>query len=143
MRKINEERNEKITLKKEIGRKMRQFRKHLHLTQSDMAPHCGIGRADLSRIEKGEVFPGIFLLTNLVKKFNLSLLWILLNEGEMLISEEECIKKKNSIVICGEELKNLFIYIEKSPLLKHRILALFYETLGLLDNIDKNDKTNM
>ncbi|HLP46953.1 MAG TPA: helix-turn-helix transcriptional regulator [Candidatus Kapabacteria bacterium] len=124
-----DEKSEKVALKKEIGRRMKEFRKQLRFTQFDMAPHCGIGRADLSRIEKGEVFPGIFLLTNLSKKFNLSLTWILLNEGDMFISDAENIKK-NGFMVHGEELQSLFIYLEKVPLLRHRILALFYEMKG-------------
>lgn len=124
------EHSEKMVLKKQIGQRMKEFRKQLRLTQVEMAPHCGIGRADLSRIEKGEVFPGILLLTTLSKKFRLSLDWILLNEGDMLNPDEETIKKNSGITVYGEELQDLFNYLGKIPLLRHRILALFYEMKG-------------
>lgn len=126
---VNEQSAKRI-LKKEIGQRMKEFRKQLRLTQVEMAPHCGIGRADLSRVEKGEVFPGIFILTTLSKKFRLSLNWVLLNEGNMLNPDEETIKKTKGKMIFGEELQDLFNCLEKIPLLRHRILALFYEMKG-------------
>ena len=135
------EKSEKLELKKEIGARMKEFRKQMRFTQHEMAPYCGVGRADLSRIEKGEVFPGIFLLVKLSKEFKLSLPWVLLNEGEMLIPNAESINKKSCVMIQGEELHNLFFYIEKIPLLRHRMLALFYELKGNFQDLFEAETT--
>jgi transcriptional regulator with XRE-family HTH domain len=119
----------KEELKKEIGDRMRKIRKTLGYTQEKMVAFFDIGRANYSRIEKGEVWPGANILHTLRTKFNISLDWLITNTGKMFIREREK-KGYGERVDFGEyakEVKELLMYIEKVPMVKHAILSYFLE----------------
>ncbi len=119
----------KEELKKEIGDRMRKIRKTLGYTQEKMVEFFDIGRANYSRIEKGEVWPGANILHTLRTKFNVSLDWLITNTGKMFIREREK-KGDGERVEFGEytqEVKELLRYIEKVPMVKHAILSYFLE----------------
>ena len=119
----------KEELKKEIGDRMRKIRKTLGFTQEKMVEFFDIGRANYSRIEKGEVWPGANILHTLRTKFNISLDWLITNAGKMFIREREK-KGDDEKVNFGEytnEIKELLTYIEKVPMVKHAILSFFLE----------------
>jgi len=111
-------------LKKKVGIKMRNLRKGMGLTQGEMVTHFDIiGRANYSRIEKGEIFPNESILYTLIKKFKISLNWFIADEGQMKLT-----KRKNlDFTECGEELDDLFYHIKKIPMVKHAVLAFFLE----------------
>lgn len=113
----------KNELKKKIGRKMRLVRKKMGLTQAQMVSHFNIGRANYSRIEKGEVFPNEEILYTLQKELEVSLDWFIADEGQMEIPK----KKNKDFTECVEELGELFYYIKKIPMVKHAVLAFFLE----------------
>lgn len=119
----------KEELKKEIGDRMRKIRKTLGYTQEKMVEFFDIGRANYSRIEKGEVWPGANILHTLRTQFNVSLDWLITNTGKMFIRERD--KKGNGERLeFGEytkEVKELLRYIEKIPMVKHAILSYFLE----------------
>jgi transcriptional regulator with XRE-family HTH domain len=119
----------KAELKKEIGERMRKIRKTLGFTQEKMVEFFDIGRANYSRIEKGEVWPGVSILHKLRTKFNVSLDWLIANNGKMFTREHE--KKAYSDKVnfgeYGEEVKELLRYIVKIPMVKHAILSYFLE----------------
>lgn len=118
----------KNELKKEIGAKLRQLRKRLGLTQAEMVSHFNVGRANYSRIEKGEVFPNVAILFTLKKEFNVSLDWLIGGEGEMLtLTEEEARKKRLHWSDSSKEIDELFYHIEKVPMVKHAVLGFFLE----------------
>ena len=48
----------KKKMKKEVGERLRQFRKKIGYTQEQIATYMGVGRANYSRIEMGDIFPG-------------------------------------------------------------------------------------
>lgn len=119
----------KSELKKEIGDRMRKVRKALNYTQEKMVSFFDIGRANYSRIEKGEVWPGAHILHTLRTKFNISLDWLITNNGKMFIRERE--KKgydeKIDFSEYAEEIKELLKYIDKVPMVKHAMLSYFLE----------------
>lgn len=119
----------KEELKKEIGDRMRKVRKTLGYTQEKMVEFFDIGRANYSRIEKGEVWPGANILHTLRTKFNVSLDWMITNTGKMFTREREK-RGYGERVDFGEytkEIKELLKYIEKVPMVKHAILSYFLE----------------
>jgi transcriptional regulator with XRE-family HTH domain len=119
----------KEELKKEIGDRMRKIRKALGYTQEKMVEFFDIGRANYSRIEKGEVWPGANILYTLRTKFDISLDWLITNSGKMFVREREK-KGDGEKVNFGEyskEVKELLRYIEKIPMVKHAILSYFLE----------------
>jgi len=121
----------KEELKKEIGDRMRKVRKTLGYTQEKMVEFFDIGRANYSRIEKGEVWPGANILHTLRTKFNISLDWLITNTGKMFTREREkkvySEKEKADFGGYFEEVEELLSYIEKVPMIKHAILSYFLE----------------
>jgi transcriptional regulator with XRE-family HTH domain len=119
----------KNELKKEIGQRMRKIRKALGYTQEQMVSYFNIGRANYSRIEKGEVHPGALILNTLRLKFNVSLDWLITNNGKMFLRERD--KKEPNIHLdfgqSAEEISELLKYMEKVPMVKHAILSYFLE----------------
>ncbi|MGD2090088.1 MAG: helix-turn-helix transcriptional regulator [Candidatus Aminicenantes bacterium] len=119
----------KEELKKEIGERMRKIRKAFGYTQEKMVEFFDIGRANYSRIEKGEVWPGANILHTLRTKFNVSLDWLIANTGKMFIRNREK-KGYGERVDFGEyakEVNELLNYIKKVPMVKHAILSYFLE----------------
>ena len=119
----------KNELKKAIGQRMRNIRKALGYTQLKMVSSFDIGRANYSRIEKGDVFPGVKVLYTLREKFNVSLDWLITNTGKMFIQDRER-KEYNDKIYAGqykEEIRELLSYVERVPMVKHAIISFFLE----------------
>ncbi len=119
----------KYELKKAIGQRMRKIRKALGYTQEKMVSFFDIGRANYSRVENGEVFPGVKILYTLREKFNVSLDWLITNTGKMFIRDRER-KEYNDKIYFGqytEEIRELLSYVERVPMVKHAIISCFLE----------------
>lgn len=118
---------QKLKLKKEIGLRIRQLRKMQGYTQAEMVEYFDCGRANYSRIEKGEVFPNPTILKTLNSRFNVSLHWLICNKGSMLEQEEQ----PNAVDWGGngieEEIKELLSYMDRVPMVKHAMLGYFLE----------------
>lgn len=117
----------KKELKKEIGTRLRKLRESLDLTQAEMVKHFDFGRANYSRIEKGEVFPNAFILNTLHTQFNVSVDWIVTGEGRMHPQKGQGRNRYLDFAECERELNELFDYIEKIPMIKHAVLGFFLE----------------
>ena len=119
----------KQKLRKEIGMKMRKVRKMLGYTQVQMVTFFDIGRANYSRIEKGEIFPTPTILNTLSKEFHVSLDWLIANEGEMFIltNQEQNEKKALKPGKHNQEIEDLLFHIEKVPMVRHAVLGFFLE----------------
>lgn len=119
----------KYELKKEIGQRMRKIRKTLGYTQGKMVSFFDIGRANYSRVEKGDVFPGVKILYTLREKFNVSLDWLITNNGQMFTQDREK-KEFNDKIFSDpykEEIIELLSYVERVPMVKHAIISFFLE----------------
>ncbi|MDQ1350268.1 MAG: Helix-turn-helix protein [Acidobacteriota bacterium] len=118
-------------LNQDIGMKLRKFRKGLRLTQAEMVSHFDIGRANYSRIEKGEVFPNVTILHTLKTKFNISLNWLIAAEGET--SDDQMMldqKQQMSFLSFNEdrkEIEELLHHMGKIPMIRHAVLGFFME----------------
>lgn len=106
--------------------KMRKFRKSLGLTQAEIVAHFDIGRANYSRIEKGEVFPNAAILYTLKTKFNVSLDWLIGDDGAMSPDEANG-SKKSDTVSCIDEVNDLLHHMDTLPIIKHAVLTFFLE----------------
>lgn len=127
----------KAKLKKEIGTKIREIRKNLHYTQDKIVRSFDCGRANYSRIEKGEVFPNPTMLKVLREQYRVSLHWLICNEGQMMErQEEESIPESIPGIKSSaeskeiEEIKELLFYLDNVPMVKHAILGFFLEYKG-------------
>lgn len=121
----------KQKLKKDIGIKLRRFRKSLRLTQAEMVSNFDIGRANYSRIEKGEVFPNAAILHTLKTKFNLSLNWLIGADQETGDDQMLLDKKQQKITLDvsedNREIEELFHHMGKIPMIRHAVLGFFME----------------
>lgn len=118
----------KQQLRKEIGMRMRQIRKALGYTQVQMVSFFDIGRANYSRIEKGEIFPTSTILNALLKEFHVSLDWLIADEGDMFLPQKRTdIKRDLDFGNCSEEVSDLLFHMEKVPMLRHAVLGFFLE----------------
>ncbi len=120
-----------LQLKKDVGMRLRKVRKALGYTQNKMVSYFEIGRANYSRIEKGEIFPGAGILNTMRMKFDVSLDWLVTNKGDMFIRDlESNANEKPEFVNLGdypEEMKELLVHMDKVPMVKHAILGFFIE----------------
>lgn len=136
------------TLKKSVGLRMRKIRKTLGYTQEKMVSFFNIGRANYSRIEKGEVWPSLQILFTLRSTFNVSLDWLITNSGKMFLQcGQKKVTKKIDFGEYGEEIKDLLLFMDKAPIIKHAVLGFFHEYVIKHQNIlnqylDKNNSTN-
>ncbi len=117
----------KQELKKAIGGRLKKLRKNLGLTQAEMVTNFNIGRANYSRIEKGEVFPNVSILFTLKRKFNVSLDWLIGAEGEMYLTDGKGQEFRSDISQCDKEIEDLFFHFENFPMVKHAVLSFFLE----------------
>jgi transcriptional regulator with XRE-family HTH domain len=120
----------KEQLRKEIGMRMRKLRKALGYTQEQMVSYFDIGRANYSRIEKGEIFPGAAILNTLKIEFDVSLDWLITDEGQMFHHRREGKSEREEQVDFGTysgEVRELLVYMDKVPMVKHAVLGFFLE----------------
>ncbi|MGE5340297.1 MAG: helix-turn-helix domain-containing protein [Candidatus Omnitrophota bacterium] len=119
----------KKELKKEIGKRMYKIRKTLGYTQEEMVSFFNIGRANYSRVEKGEVLPNPFVLNQLRTKFDISLDWLISNTGHMFVREDGKKENEKKISLMGRtlEIQDLLTSLHKDPIIKHAILAFVEE----------------
>lgn len=117
----------KEELKKEIGDRLKKVRKAFGFTQEKIVEFFDIGRANYSRIEKGEVWPGANILHVLRTKFNVSLDWLITDMGKMFIRDRKSYGSRVEFGEYTQEIQELLKYIEKVPMVKHAILSYFLE----------------
>jgi transcriptional regulator with XRE-family HTH domain len=119
----------KQKLRKEIGMRVRSIRKTLGYTQDQIVSFFEIGRANYSRIEKGEIFPTPTILNTLCNEFHVSLDWLITNEGEMFLPRKQKKYGKKAIDFdeSSEDISDLLFHMEKIPMIKHAILGYFLE----------------
>ena len=140
----------------EIGYKLRKVREPLTYTVSQMADSIGNERTSYNRYEKGKALPKLLALYKLGNKFDVSLDWLIRNEGPMYYKEKESneqkIIKSNSqhtqpnLDSMPADIKELLDHMEKIPLLRHEVLAFFLkfkdknkEMVANAFNTDKED----
>jgi transcriptional regulator with XRE-family HTH domain len=119
----------KEELRKAVGQRMRKIRKTMGYTQEKMVSYFDIGRANYSRIEKGEVWPGVHILFVLRTRFCVSLDWLITNTGKMFTRDRQNkgAEAKIDLGHYSDEVKDLLNYIDKIPMVKHAILSYFLE----------------
>ena len=67
--------------RKEIGRRLKKIRMSKGFTQEQFVDFLQTGRANLSRVEKGDIFPNYELMNLLRQKFHIRIDWFLFDQG--------------------------------------------------------------
>ncbi len=90
-----------------------------------MVQYLDIGRANFSRIEQGEIYPGIFTLKTLQEKFGLNPNWVINNRGEMFFQDFDVVI--SDFGTYAEDVKAILDHMNKVPAFKHAVMSLFHE----------------
>lgn len=117
----------KAQLRKDIGKRMRRVRKTMGFTQDKMASFFDVGRANYSRIEKGEIFPNPTVLNILKTKFNISLDWLITDHGKMFQADNIESSRAMDFGEHTEEIKDLMYHMEQIPMVRHTVLGFYFD----------------
>lgn len=80
-----------------FGKKLKQIRKHLSLTQDNMAELIGISFRTYASYERDENKPPYSMLVYLCSKHNINLNWLIADIGDMLITNEQQFENEKDI----------------------------------------------
>lgn len=108
---------------KVFAENLKKIRKSLQLTQEQMAKRLHINKQSIFRYEKGEAAPGLNIIQNLSRYFNVNLNWLL---NEKCESEEMFLKEKP--IAHGEfreEMNELIFLLDHVPFVRAAILKHF------------------
>jgi len=125
----------KTQLKLEIGQRMRAIRKSLGKTQDEMVEDFNICRANLSRIETGEISPRPEILDILKKQFNVSMTWLITGNGDMYNAPNAKTSDAGPLLETlladdsenNPEFKEFLHDLAHFPMMKHAMLSHFLE----------------
>ena len=125
----------KKAISSDFGNRLRKLRGKLNVSQKEMAARMGISASFLSDIEKEKAKPGFNFLSKLAEVYNISPSWVVLGVGETFLfsADGECFVN-HEFGEQSEEIRNLLIMFEKSPLVRLTIMA--YASKFLLNNED-------
>jgi transcriptional regulator with XRE-family HTH domain len=73
----------------EIGSRIKLLRKSLGLSQKDISEKAEINRVYLNRIESGKYNPSFNTIYHILKKFNVSVDWLLTGKGQMFLIDDD------------------------------------------------------
>jgi transcriptional regulator with XRE-family HTH domain len=127
--------NRKVMLQ-EIGKRLRRVRKNLNYSLEEMAGKLGVSKSGYYKNEGGITFPQLNTLHLLFHDFNISLDWLIFNQGPMYYKEKQqeiglaAGKKKNETLGLEDkspEVRELLDSMERDPLLRHELLVYFYK----------------
>ncbi len=120
---------DKKSLMKDIGYKLRKIRESQKYRTGEMAAAMNTWQSTYSRHEKGETPLNILSLYQMAKRFNISLDWLILNEGPMYRNKKETQQtpetKPHSLEILGEDAEELLEHMANIKLLRYEIFVYF------------------
>lgn len=97
-----------------IGKRIKELRRALNLTQEQFASRLRITKGFLSNLEKGVRIPSEQLIRLISLEYVVSENWLTTGEGEMFLSPEEIIKKQIDQIGEKAYFKALHNIIDKS-----------------------------
>jgi len=101
-----------------IGKRLKEARKKINCTLSEMNEMCGVAKSTLSEMEAGLKKPHHLYLYLLSTKYNININWIFSGKGSMFLDFEIKLDfgEDNKII------KELFHLLGKFPVLRYEIL---------------------
>jgi transcriptional regulator with XRE-family HTH domain len=139
---VNEEEElaeeEEHPIKKEVGKRFRQFREEIKKAQHELASELNIYQSTITNIERGKTFPNIKYLQYFYHKYHLNINWLLTDEGEMFVHHYHTNPNAVSVMDCHLEYNDpryqqyaeLFNYMQV-PEVEQVILARLTEAKAL------------
>lgn len=74
---------------KNIGKRIREIRKEMKMSQIEFSKILKITQDKLSKYENGRIRPPIEIILSISKIFNISLNWLLMGKGDKYLKKEE------------------------------------------------------
>ncbi|MCP5054281.1 MAG: helix-turn-helix transcriptional regulator [bacterium] len=115
----------KKKFKRDIGKRLRQAREALGLSQTRMAADLLVSRSTYSMNEIGDYPPTAGLLHNLYKDKGVSPAWLLSGEGRMFVSRSQWNEEAMEFLSGNLEVEELLVLMKKIPLLKYKMMQEF------------------
>lgn len=106
-----------------FGKRLRELRSHLDISQKEFAKRCGVTASFISELEKGKTKPSFDLLIKFCGLFDVSPNWLILGKGKMFLEDEY---EHTESIEGDRDLKKLIRSLGESPLLKHTVLSFVY-----------------
>ncbi len=135
----------KKDIRRDLGKRLKQIRRQLHLTQKAFGEKIGMVPTYISSLENARTGPGYFFLYQAAKYYNINPLYLILGKGPAFIDLEEKkkkeekqeVQKKQEPPALGNDnpqIKEMLSYFERSPMVKYTVLGFF--TKFILENKD-------
>jgi transcriptional regulator with XRE-family HTH domain len=128
---------------KGIGERLQQIRKKLGFLQKDFAGELEISSSSLSDIEAGNIKPRFELIYQLIKKFNVDIIYLLNGTGDMFYHEEEEIFHQSAVLTQYRDwFKEFISYFENSPMVRYALMNFFFTYINENEKLIKIDIDN-
>ncbi len=109
---------------KEIGKRIKEIRKNLRITQKELAAELEMSPCYLSEIEGGKGNPGHAFFYKISTRYNVNLNYLFHGEGEMCTRIKfKNIPDEDDNIDEIETIDDLFWYLENSPLVKVQVIG--------------------
>jgi len=133
----------------EFGKRVKEIRRFLHISQKDFAAKIGISGNYLFEIESGRTKPSYEFFKNITLEYNVNHKYLHTGEGEIFLgNESENISEKNADFRENREIvREMLWYFDRVPLVKFAVLEFFrsflFERKGLIEEeIEKSRKSD-
>ncbi len=111
----------------EFGKRIKEIRKQLHLSQIDFAAAIGISNTFLSEVEKGKFKPGYDFFINTIKEFNINTKYLATGEGDIFFKNRNEITTDTKLNYgeYSEIIEEMLMYFEQAPVVKFAVLEFY------------------
>jgi transcriptional regulator with XRE-family HTH domain len=120
------------SIAKDFIGKIRELRQTLHYSTKEMGECFNASQGTYRRYEKGKMLPGFFSLYAAASRLGLSLDWLVCGRGPVYYQEKEEKKIEDTAPpslreVPPAEIAQLLEHMNRSPLLRHEVLAFYYK----------------
>ena len=125
----------------EFGKRIKEIRKQLPLSQIDFAAAIGISNTFLSEVEKGKFKPGYDFFINTIKKFNINTRYLATGEGDIFFKDRNETKTGTKINYGehSEIIEEMLMYFEQAPVVKFAVLEFYKKYMYEKDHMVKEE----
>lgn len=118
----------------ELGQRLKKLQLALGLQQKEMALAAGVNTGYLSDLINGKrENPGIETILKIANRFNVSLNYLLLGEGEMFLPDkEEVLKKEKELKLGFDNIDDLYRIMKRSNFVRNSVMG--YAVKLCIDN---------
>jgi transcriptional regulator with XRE-family HTH domain len=106
------------------GRRLRELRKHLNMSQKEFGALFGLTRSGLGKHEREDSFLTSKMLQILADKYNVSMDYLLCNRGTLFYERGDFENGKGKYII-NDEVKELLSLMTRVPLVRHSVMGYF------------------